>query len=114
MAKMSELDRCIKELRTAAESLTNAADSLTDFYNEKPPEVEESEHIELAEPQTAPPAPETAEITKEELRGIIAAKAESGFRTEVKVLLKKYGSGNLTSVPPENYAALKADAEALS
>ena len=56
---------------------------------------------------------EPAEITKEELRGIIAAKAESGFRTEVKALLKKHGSGNLTSVPPENYATLKADAEAL-
>jgi len=138
MARFSELDSCIRELRTAAQAITNAADSLCDFYSGKPkPSEPEPELPTLNEPLTAPPPqalqedptppakpppkskakakPKKAEplITIDELRELIATTAQSGFRIEVKELLAKYGSGKLSTVPPENYEKLKSEVEGL-
>jgi len=136
MARFSELDSCIRELRTAAQAINNAADSLTDFYSGKPKPAEpEPELLTLNEPlivpspqeDPTPPAkpppkskakakPKKAEppsITIDELRELIATTAQSGFRIEVKELLAKYGSGKLSTVPPENYEKLKSEVEGL-
>ena len=139
MARFSELDSCIRELRTAAQAITNAADSLTDFYSGKPKPAEpELELPTLNEPLTAPPPqedltppakpppkskakakskkaepPQVTSITIDELRELIATTAQSGFRIEVKELLAKYGSGKLSTVPPENYEKLKSEVEGL-
>ena len=109
MAKMSELDRCVKELRTAAESLVAAADSLTDFYSGKsPPTAPKSENaVGLNEPETAP-------ITLDVIRAVLATKAQEGHREKVKALIAKHGGETLSAVPESNYAALKAEAEALT
>ena len=56
---------------------------------------------------------ETAEVTIEEVRAVLAAKSEAGKRKEVKDLLLKYDSGKLSGVKKSDYAALLADAEAL-
>ena len=60
-----------------------------------------------------PAEPKKKEISIEEVRAVLAAKTQAGKRREVKELLLKYGSGKLSGVKPENYAALMADAEAL-
>lgn len=52
-------------------------------------------------------------ISIEEIRAVLASKAQAGKRREVKELLLKYDSGKLSGVKPEDYAALMADAEAL-
>ena len=71
------------------------------------------------------PAPEPAKeeapakaYTKEEVRGVLSAKAnaENGkFKAAVKDIVKKYGNGgSLTNVDAKDYAALVADVEALA
>lgn len=63
--------------------------------------------------ETAPEAPSQKAISIEEIRAVLASKAQAGKRREVKELLLKYDSGKLSGVKPEDYAALMADAEAL-
>lgn len=63
--------------------------------------------------ETAPETPAQKTISIEEIRAVLASKAQAGKRREVKELLLKYDSGKLSGVKPEDYAALMADAEAL-
>lgn len=63
--------------------------------------------------ETEPEAPAQKAISIEEIRAVLASKAQAGKRREVKELLLKYDSGKLSGVKPEDYAALMADAEAL-
>ena len=63
--------------------------------------------------EVATEAPAQKEISIEEVRALLASKAQAGKRREVKELLLKYDSGRLSGVKPEDYAALMADAEAL-
>lgn len=63
--------------------------------------------------ETASEAPSQKAISIEEIRAVLASKAQGGKRREVKELLLKYDSGKLSGVKPEDYAALMADAEAL-
>ena len=52
-------------------------------------------------------------VTLEEVRAVLAEKTRDGRREEVKALLQKYGAEKLSAVDPSNYAALKAEAEAM-
>lgn len=63
--------------------------------------------------EASPEAPSQKAISIEEIRAVLASKAQAGKRREVKELLLKYDSGKLSGVKPEDYAALMADAEAL-
>ena len=47
------------------------------------------------------------------MRGILADKSRQGHTVAVKDLLRKYGAEKLSDLPPENYAAIVADVEAL-
>lgn len=70
-----------------------------------------------AEPETpAPSAEETpAKVyTFEEVRGILADKARSGFRGEIKALLTSHGVKQLSDITdPAVFADLVAEAEVL-
>lgn len=58
-----------------------------------------------------PPKPHTP--TLEEVRGILADKASSGFREMVQTLIKKYGANRLSDIDPSKYDALIKEARAL-
>lgn len=50
----------------------------------------------------------------EEVRGILAEKARSGFRAEVKAILTAHGVKQLSDVKsPEEFAAIVAEAEVI-
>ena len=74
-----------------------------------------------AEVQTEPETPSTAAeetpakvYTFEEVRGILADKARSGFRAEVKALLTSHGVKQLSDITdPAVFAELVAEAEVL-
>ena len=63
------------------------------------------------------PEPEAPSYTKEDVRALLAAKAnEAGgqFKAQVKAIVKKYGNGgNLTDIPAESYPALVEEVEGL-
>lgn len=65
------------------------------------------------EMEEAPAAEETKAYTLEEVRAALAALTRAGKQKQVKELLTSFGAANLTSVKPEDYAALMDKAGAL-
>ena len=62
--------------------------------------------------KTESEAPQTA--TMEDVRGLLAEKSRSGFRTEVKALLTAHGVEKLSEITdPAELGRLKAEAEEL-
>ncbi len=101
MSRMSELDLCVGELKSAAQSLNAVAESLTILFSGNEP-------VEAAQPE-----PAVKPVTLEQVRAVLAEKSHNGFTAEVRGLLEKHGASKLSQIDPVNYAALLVDAEAL-
>lgn len=114
----------IDNLISCGETLAATGRALKDFYFQAdeaaPAEKLEGKKAPNAKKKNESKAPAAAEpqYSKEDVRGILAKKAnEAGgrFKTEVKALVRKYGSGgSLTDVPAESYPALVKEAEGLT
>lgn len=122
MSKMSELALVIDEMITCGEGIIKATKELTDcgerliqtakklkeiFTTEdlpKPKALEEKKEL---------PAKKEKTYTKEDVRGVLAGKSAKGYGKEVKALLSKYGADKLSTLSPEHYAAVVADAEGI-
>lgn len=89
MSKMSELDICISELRTAANALNSAADTLQRLFSASSDEAE---------------AP--ASVTKEQVRSVLSQKSTAGHSAAVRALLREFGASQLSDVDPARYADL--------
>lgn len=100
MSKMSELDAMIRDLRTAAAAINDAADTLTEMFSGKAAE--------------APATPTEPAPTKEDVRAILAEMSSRGFTAQVKELLRQHGAATLSGIDPSEYAALIKDAEGLA
>ena len=147
MGKMNELSQAIDNLITCGETLIETGRALRNFYSMPDEEMKTMpaqtaaktapvqtaakasplQTTAKAEPATpaageapAPkaastPAPET--YTKEEVRGLLAAKANEAdgkYKAGVKALVKKYGNGGtLKDVPAESYPDLVKELEGL-
>lgn len=105
MAKMSELDLTVKELRNAAASIAAAADGLTALFSGTPDTTTE----------TAPPpkAKEQKPIALEDVRVVLAEKSRAGHTAEVRELLLKHGANKLSEIDPAEYPSLLKEAEVL-
>ena len=90
-----------------AENLSATANTLKTLA-----EISAKDETETYEEIPVPAEPEVT-VTLEEVRAVLAEKARDGRREEVKALLQKYGAEKLSAVDPSNYAALKAEAEAM-
>lgn len=97
--KMSELDAVIRDLRTAAAAINDAADTLTEMFS--------------GETAEAPATPTEPVPTKEDVRAILAEMSSRGFTAQVKELLRQHGAATLSGIDPSEYAALIKDAEGL-
>ena len=99
MSKMSELDLCVGELRSTAQSLNTVADSLTALFSG-------SESKSSVQSTSKP-------LTLEEVRAVLAEKSRNGHTAKIRELLEKHGAAKLSEIDPKNYAALLAEAEVL-
>jgi len=99
MSKMIELDLCVGELRSAAQSLNTVADSLTALFSGSQPETS-------VQPTSKP-------LTLEEVRAVLAEKSRNGHTSKIRELLEKHGAAKLSEIDPKKYAALLAEAEVL-
>lgn len=54
---------------------------------------------------------EAVSYTKEDVRGVLSEKSASGFRKEVRELLKKYDAAKLVELPEEHYADVIREAK---
>ena len=129
MSRMSELSMMLDDLIACGTKLAETARALKEFYSpdeqEQPAPGKKTSGRKSAKQQEAPaqtpdpaPQPEPAkEYSKEDVRRILAAKAneaEGIYKAQVKALVQKYGNGgSLTNVKPEDYAALAAEAEVI-
>ena len=104
MSKMSKLDLCIGELRSAAQSLNSVADSLAALFSDEQSEVSAQPE---AKPSTQKPR------TLEEVRAVLAEKSRNGHTAKIRELLEKHGATKLSEIDPQKYAALLAEAEVL-
>ena len=94
-----------KVLATMLDNLQEQAASLLIFLKNH-----SSEDGEAAIPAEIP----AKEYTYEEARAILAEKARSGHRAEVKAILTRHGVTQLSDVrDPKTLAALVAEAEAI-
>jgi coenzyme F420-reducing hydrogenase alpha subunit len=104
MSKMNELSQTVDELKTAARLLLSAADSLTDLFSGTGDSTDEvNETLKPAEPL----------LTLESVRAVLAEKSRSGYTSEVKALLEKYGATKLSEIDPEKYHDLLEEAKVL-
>lgn len=129
MSRMSELSLILDELIACGTKLADTARALKEFYSsdapeqpatEKKPSAKKPEKKQKSPAESPDPAPKpepAKEYSKEDVRKILAAKAnedEGIHKAEVKALVKKYaGGGSLTDVKPEDYAALAKEAEGI-
>lgn len=100
MGKMSELDLCVNELRSAAKALNVVADNLSAMFD-----TEKQSTLSISESQKA--------ISLEQVRAVLAEKSRNGHTAAIRVLLEKHGAVKLSEINPEEYAALLADVEGL-
>ena len=102
MGKFSELDLAIKDLRSAAATINEVANTLAEMFSSAP--------ADEAHDAAAPAEPT---LTLEQVRAVLADKSRMGFTAEIRSLLQKYGAPKLSGIDPAHYKALVADAEVL-
>lgn len=98
MGKISELDMVISDLRKAAATINDVADTLAEMFSGTA-----TEEASVKEPP----------LTLEQVRTVLAKKARYGHTAEVRALLQKYGAAKLSLVDPVHYKDLLHDAEVL-
>lgn len=101
MGRISELELAIKDLRSAAATINEVANTLAEMFSTTADEA----------PDAATPA--EPQLTLEQVRAVLADKSRMGFTAEIRSLLQKYGAAKLSGMDPTNYKALVADAEVL-
>ena len=120
MSKMSEFSQVLDEMIACGEGMIKAANTLKDIFSstEEAPAKTETKTAkkatmqEAAEPEAVKVEPAPS-YTKEDVRGVLAAKSAAGFKKEVKKLLEKFGAQQLKQVDPKDYAALLKEAEVI-
>lgn len=102
MGRISELDTVIKDLRSAAAIINEAANTLAEMFGTTADEA----------PNAAVPA--EPRLTLEQVRAVLADKSRHGYTAEVKALLCQHGADKLSEIAPSEYETLLAEVEALS
>lgn len=102
MGKISELELAIRDLRTAAATINDVADTLAEMFS--------TASTDEAQDAATPDEPV---LTLEQVRAVLANKSRMGFTAEIRTLLQKYGAPKLSGIDPVHYKALVAEAEVL-
>ena len=103
MSTMSDMAQTIEELRSAAATITDAANWLSQQFNS------DAEEAPITEAQLE----KKPELTLEQVRAVLADKSRAGHTAAVRDLLQKYGAAKLSQVDPKHYEALLKDAEVI-
>ena len=96
MSTMSELSQVLDEMIACGEGMIKAANTLKDIFSS----TEEA-------PAKTEPAPT---YTKEDVRGVLAAKSAAGFKKDVQDVREQYGAPQRKRIDPTASAALLEDA----
>ena len=129
MSKMSEIDHCIGELRTAAQSLSTVANNLAALFgasadpavmctqngndkvqmpNADPANIEDGK-VNAAKSSAPAPKP----VTLEQVRAVLAEKSRCGHTAKVRELLQNHGAAKLSAIEPAEFESLLSEAAAI-
>ena len=126
MSKTSEIGLCIGELRTAAQSLSAVADSLTALFSanaapagmlaqsgEGNDQKANGESVNIADgkvktTQSAEPKPKP--VTLAQVRAVLAEKSRCGHTAQVRELLERHGAAKLSAINPTEFESLLSEA----
>ena len=106
MGKISELEMAISDLRSAASTINDVANTLAEMFSSK----------DTAEPTAAEaPAEEKQPLTKDEVSNILMgiSRISRAHSQKLRDLIRKYGAHKLSEVAPEHYEAILAEAEVI-
>lgn len=118
MEKKKELLSIVNDGITAFEGFVNAAKEMVS-HGEKLVKISKDIKELLIEDNTKTTKDakektkktENVTYTKEDVRAVLAEKSAAGFGKEVKELLTKYGADKLSTLSPESYEAVIAEAK---
>ena len=105
MSKISDMAMTIKELRSAAIAINEAANWLAEQFSGT---AEEAPTKEPAAKREKKP-----ELKLEDVRAVLAEKSRAGHTAAIRTILQKYGASKLSGVDPKHYEALLQDVEVL-
>lgn len=88
---------------SAKEDLLARLKDIASSINEVIENLEDNESSSKAEP----------EVTLEQLRGVMAAKARIGYANDLRTIINKYGGEKLSDISKDNYNALLKEVEAI-
>ena len=126
MSKTSEIDLCIGELRTAAQSLAAVADSLAALFGASAApagmftksgdgndQMTNIESVNIADGklktmQSAQPKPKPVALAQ--VRGVLAEKSRCGHTAQVRELLERHGAAKLSAINPTEFESLLSEA----
>ena len=100
MAKVENMPKIVKELRSAAASINAAADKLSQMV-----ECEDASSKQSQEKSAK------TEIKMEDVRAVLADKSREGHTAAVRALLQKFGADKLSEIDPAKYEDLLKAAE---
>lgn len=107
MSKMNELSQTVDELKTAANLLLSAADSLLDLF------AGTGDTSSEAKAPKKPATEKEEKLTLELVRVVLAEKSRSGYTDEIRALLEKHGANKLSEIDPKKYEALLEEVKVL-
>ena len=101
MGKISELNMVISDLRTAATTINEVADTLTQMFSthEDPAPVEVKQEL-------------TFDQVSNTLMAISRKSKEHSMK--LRALVKKYGANKLSEISPEHYDAILEEAKVIA
>ncbi len=114
MAIMSELDAALKALLEYSEGIQDTVRGIRALMSgNDAPDSKETARTAQREKTAEEPAPAEPEkvYTLQEVRAMLKAKTDQGYRAEVKALLKVHGAERLPDIDPKEYPAMMKEAE---
>ena len=113
MAIMSELDAALKALLEYSEGIQETVRGIRALMSGddaadsgEAPKEQRGEAVEAAKPAE----PEKV-YTLQDVRAMLKAKTDQGYRMEVKALLKSHGAERLPDIDPGEYPSMMKEAE---
>ena len=116
MAIMSEMDAALKALLEYSEGIQETVRGIRALMSggDGSASKEEARTAQREKPAEEPASVEPEKVyTLQEVRAMLKAKTDQGYRTDVKALLKAHGAERLPDIDPKEYPAMMKEAEGI-
>jgi len=113
---MEQMIALINALAALTEAVQKLSEKVTGEYLETFEKICDANPEVNVQEKTAAEQPEKetrADVSFEQLRGLLANKSREGHAEQVRALIQKYGVAKLSEIQEKDYAAVYAEAEVI-